>query len=104
MNDSPRPGADNPVPAPDDSGAAATHTEATSGDTAPAAASPADERFRSCRWHTKPDGGGVSYCAHRDVQPFAGTSGFNPEAWCPDCKFFKVRRALRKRPASDWQG
>ncbi len=22
-----------------------------------------------------------------------GTDGFNPEAWCPDCAFFKLRRA-----------
>lgn len=58
--------------------------------------SPAEERFRTCRWHAAPDGG-VAYCSHRDVQPFAGTTGFSPEAWCPDCAFFKLRRTPKKR-------
>lgn len=22
---------------------------------------------------------------------------FNPEAWCPDCEFFKLRRTPKKR-------
>jgi hypothetical protein len=22
----------------------------------------------------------------------AGTTGFDPEAWCPDCAFYKLRR------------
>lgn len=60
------------------------------------ALSPALERFTTCRWRApEPD----HYCTHRDVLPLAGRSGFNPEAWCPDCTFFKVRRAPRKRPA-----
>jgi hypothetical protein len=103
MSDDPRTETDAPAPTPEGAGAAAA-TDAAPGDTPPTALSPAAERFRSCRWHTTPDGGSVSYCAHRDVQPFAGTSGFNPEAWCPDCKFFKARRAPRKRPDQDWQG
>jgi hypothetical protein len=28
----------------------------------------------------------------------AGTAGFNAEAWCADCGFYKVRRNPRKRP------
>ena len=70
----------------------------------PTEASPTEARFKSCRWHTAPDGGGVAYCSHRDVLPFAGMTGFSADAWCPDCKFFKLRRAPRKRPAGDWQG
>jgi hypothetical protein len=27
----------------------------------------------------------------------AGTTSFDPEAWCPDCKFFKLRRTPKKR-------
>ena len=42
--------------------------------------SPAVARFKSCRWHETPDAG-VSYCSHRDVLPFAGKGGFNPESW-----------------------
>jgi hypothetical protein len=29
--------------------------------------------------------------------PIAGTSGFKPESWCPDCEYFKLRRSPRKR-------
>ncbi|SVA00820.1 uncharacterized protein METZ01_LOCUS53674 [marine metagenome] len=55
-------------------------------------------RFRSCRWHTMPDGNEPSYCSHRDVLPFTGMTDFNPEAWCAECKLFKVRRAPRRKP------
>ena len=57
--------------------------------------SPAEARFRTCRWHTAPDDG-VAYCTHRDVHPFAGTTGFSADAWCPDCPFFKLRRTPKK--------
>ncbi len=56
---------------------------------------PALARFHSCRWRAQPDEG--SFCTHRDVLPMAGKTGFNPESWCPDCEYFKVRRAPRKR-------
>ena len=61
----------------------------------------AEARFRSCRWHAKLDGGESPYCTHRDVLPFAGTTGFNPEAWCPDCDFYKLRRTPKKRGRSE---
>lgn len=64
--------------------------------TAAPAASPAVVKFHSCRWRAQPDEG--SFCTHRDVLPLAGREGFKAEAWCPDCAFFKVRRAPRKRP------
>lgn len=57
--------------------------------------SPAVQRFKSCRWRRPPDEG-AECCVHRDVLPLAGTS-FNPEAWCPDCTFFKLRRTPKKR-------
>jgi hypothetical protein len=53
-------------------------------------------KFRSCRWRRPPDEG-VECCGHRDVLPIAGTTSFDPEAWCPDCKFFKLRRTPKKR-------
>lgn len=58
--------------------------------------SPAVERFRSCRWRRPPDDG-IECCTHRDVLPMAGTTGFNPDAWCPECAHFKAKRAPRKR-------
>jgi len=58
--------------------------------------SPAVERFRSCRWRRPPEDG-VECCTHRDVLPMAGSSGFNPDAWCPECEHFKAKRAPRKR-------
>jgi hypothetical protein len=59
--------------------------------------SPAVERFRACRWRVLEDQGIADHCSHRDVQPFAGTAGFNPDAWCPDCQFYKLRRTPKKR-------
>jgi hypothetical protein len=55
--------------------------------------SEADARFQSCRWRkaeTPP------YCSHPEVLPFAGTNGFKPEAWCPGCAFYKLRRNPRR--------
>ncbi len=53
-------------------------------------------KFRSCRWRRPPEDGSEC-CTHRDVMPIAGTAGFKPEAWCPDCEYFKLRRSPRKR-------
>ena len=69
-----------PVPAPD------------------AAVSPATQRFESCRWRQVAEDGTPAHCTHRDVVTMAGTQGFNPDAWCADCEFYKVRRTPRKRP------
>jgi hypothetical protein len=63
-------------------------------------ASAAVMKFRSCRWRRPPDEGSEC-CTHRDVMPIAGTSGFKPEAWCPDCEYFKLRRSPRKRDPRD---
>jgi len=58
--------------------------------------SPAQVRFLACRWHTEVDE--QKYCSNRDVLPYAGKGGFDPEAWCPDCTLYKLRRTPRKRP------
>ncbi len=58
--------------------------------------SAAVERFRSCRWRKPPEDGENEYCTHRDVLPMTGAHGFDPEAWCLDCAFFKLRRTPRK--------
>ena len=58
--------------------------------------SPAQARFRACRWHTEADD--QKFCSNRDVLPYAGKGGFDPEAWCPDCTLYKLRRTPRKRP------
>jgi hypothetical protein len=83
---------------PDDPAAPAKAPEpAAETETKPAAESPtpALARFHSCRWRAQPDEG--AFCTHRDVLPMAGKTGFNPESWCPECQYFKVRRAPRKR-------
>jgi hypothetical protein len=36
------------------------------------------------------------------VLPMAGTTGFDPEAWCPDCNFYKLRRTPKKRDPQDY--
>ena len=65
-------------------------------------ASPAVVRFKSCRWRRPPEEG-PECCGHRDVLPMAGTSGFDPEAWCPDCTFYKLRRTPKKREPNDYR-
>jgi hypothetical protein len=70
--------------------------------TAPAALSPAVAKFKSCRWRRPPEDG-PECCGHRDVLPMAGATGFDPEAWCPDCTFFKLRRTPKKRSLDDYR-
>ncbi len=67
------------------------------------AQSAAVQRYHSCRWRKPPEEGSpLDFCSHRDVLPMAGTNGFDPEAWCPDCEFYKVRRVPKKRPTEDF--
>ena len=61
------------------------------------AASPAVEKFLSCRWRRPAETGGVDCCGHRDVLPMAGTAGFQAEAWCTECALYKAKRVPRKR-------
>lgn len=82
------------VDAADDAGVPASEPAAASADEQPAA-SPAAERFRSCRWRATPDAG--EFCTHRDVLPFAGKEGFNADSWCLECAFYKLRRTPKKR-------
>ena len=70
-------------------------------DDATAPQSPAVVKFKSCRWRRPPEDG-PECCGHRDVLPIAGTS-FNPEAWCPDCAFYKLRRTPKKRSPEDYR-
>jgi len=66
--------------------------------------SEAVQRYHSCRWRKPPEEGSpLDFCSHRDVQPMAGTTGFDPQAWCPDCSYYKVRRIPKKRaPVEDY--
>jgi hypothetical protein len=65
--------------------------------------SAAIQRYHSCRWRKAPeDSNPLDFCSHRDVQPMAGTTGFDAEAWCPDCAFYKVRRVPKKRTVEDY--
>ena len=59
-------------------------------------------KFKSCRWRRPPEDG-PECCGHRDVLPIAGASGFDPQAWCPDCAFYKLRRTPKKRSAEDYR-
>jgi hypothetical protein len=66
------------------------------------AVSAAVVKFKSCRWRRPPEEG-PECCGHRDVLPIAGTTGFDPEAWCPDCSFYKLRRTPKKRSPEDYR-
>ena len=60
-------------------------------------------RFRSCRWQQPKEGTGTEFCTHREVKPYAGTTGFDADAWCQDCQHYKLRRAPKKRnPDEDY--
>jgi len=67
-----------------------------------APASPAVAKVKSCRWRRPPEDG-PECCGHRDVLPMAGTTGFDPEAWCPDCSFYKLRRTPKKREPDNYR-
>ena len=69
-------------------------------DTDTASVSAAVMKFKSCRWRRPPEDG-PECCGHRDVLPIAGIN-FNPEAWCPDCQLFKLRRTPKKRERVDF--
>jgi len=58
-------------------------------------------RFRSCRWYQPAEAGAAEFCTHREVKPYAGTSSFDADAWCPDCAHYKLRRVPKKRPVAD---
>jgi hypothetical protein len=60
-------------------------------------------RFGSCRWQEPADKetGAVAFCTHREVKPYAGTQTFDADAWCPDCQYYKLRRAPKKRERTD---
>src|ERR1700691_5154735 len=67
----------------------------------PPASTAAVMKLKSCRWRRPPEDG-PECCGHRDVLPIAGIN-FNPDAWCPDCTFFKLRRTPKKRSQEDYR-
>jgi hypothetical protein len=58
-------------------------------------------RFGSCRWQQPAEDGNAAFCTHREVKPYAGTAGFDADAWCPECQYYKLRRAPKKRDPRD---
>ena len=83
----------SPLPPSEDSGPTPVDAPATS---------PAVARFKSCRWRRPPEDG-PECCGHRYVLPMAGSTGFDPEAWCPDCQFYKLRRTPKKRSPDEYR-
>ena len=82
-------------------GSSVTPEAATPGlSAAPAAVSAAQARFQACRWRRAAENGTPACCGHRDVLPMTGANGFDPEAWCPACDLYKLRRITKKR--EDW--
>jgi hypothetical protein len=78
----------------------AEHPTTAVPDAATLEASAAVMKFKSCRWRSDPEAG--EFCTHRDVLPFAGKTAFNPESWCPECAFYKLRRTPKKRERVDF--
>jgi len=46
--------------------------------------------------------GNAEFCTHREVKPYAGMTGFDADAWCPDCQYYKLRRAPKKQAPEDY--
>ena len=87
---------------------AATPSTQTEADTTPPATSDNPQsaalvRFRSCRWMQPAENGNAEFCTHREVKPYAGTSSFDADAWCPDCQYYKLRRVPKKRSPDDYR-
>jgi hypothetical protein len=66
--------------------------------------SPAAQRFKTCRWQQPSEAGSAEFCTHREVKPYAGSASFDPEAWCGDCQYYKLRRVPKKRERTDEWG
>lgn len=98
-SEEPRPA--EPPAAPAATSPTSTHLRPDSGG-ATSETSAAFVRFRSCRWHQPAENGNSEFCTHREVKPYAGTGGFDADAWCPDCQYYKLRRAPRKRENNDY--
>jgi hypothetical protein len=88
-------------PAAPDAAASPTETPATTPVTSDNPQSAAFVRFGSCRWQQPAEDGNAAFCTHREVKPYAGTTGFDPDAWCPECQYYKLRRAPKKREPRD---
>ena len=99
----------SPGPAPSTASSASTASTASTPSTASAAStvtsdnpqSAAFVRFGSCRWQQPAEDGNAAFCTHREVKPYAGTAGFDADAWCPECQYYKLRRAPKKREPRD---
>jgi hypothetical protein len=59
-------------------------------------------RFNSCRWQQPREEGTAAFCTHREVKPYAGTAGFDADAWCPECQYYKLRRAQKRRAPGEY--
>jgi hypothetical protein len=78
----------------------ATHVETPPAAVEPTRHSLAVQKFKACRWRRAAEDDSPECCSHRDVLPLTGTHGFDPEAWCTECTFFKLRRTPRKPESS----
>ena len=89
---------DRESPSPMSPGPSSSPSPAAAPATSDVPESAAFVRFRSCRWQQpKDDSSSTEFCTHREVKPYAGTTGFDPNAWCTDCQYYKLRRAPKKR-------
>ena len=78
-------------------------TEGAEPSPGPSAQSTGFVRFTSCRWQQPAEDGNAAFCTHREVKPYAGTTGFDADAWCKDCQYYKLRRAPKKRNPDEYR-
>ena len=61
-------------------------------------------RPQTCPRQQPTEARSTEFCTHREVKPYAGSSSFDPEAWCGDCQYYKLRRVPKKRERTDEWG
>jgi len=94
----------DPMGPPGDDPAEVTPTTTEGTPTPSAPQSTGFVRFTSCRWQQPVEEGvPAAFCTHREVKPYAGTTGFDPDAWCIDCQYYKLRRAPKKRNPDEYR-
>ena len=93
---------DSPSAPPDPLAARAESPDGATGTPLEPAPTEALLRFRACRWMQPAENGNPAFCTHREVKPYAGSSTFDADAWCPDCSHYKLRRVPKKRSPDDY--
>ena len=60
-------------------------------------------RFRSCRWMQPAENGNQEFCTHREVKPYAGTQGFDADAWADGSRLLSAGGSGTRYSSVRWK-